>query len=217
MTSDINPEAALAFMKNSVAARLVVREVKNMEAALDLALEVTAKKEKAPNLLLGSPTGESPGGLSPVGDMKSLDPSCGRKTLFIDGVSGELYRKYFEKGERMGFHVFRENAALFGGGIDAAFSVASLGIAATATCVLESYPEEGRAASELCEIHVIALPKSKIVTSLYETESFLEEALGRNGNYISFITGPSRTSDIERVLALGVHGPLELYAALVDE
>jgi L-lactate dehydrogenase complex protein LldG len=36
-------------------------------------------------------------------------------------------------------------------------------------------------------------------------------------NYISFITGPSRTADIERVLTIGVHGPGRLIIVVVDE
>jgi L-lactate dehydrogenase complex protein LldG len=32
---------------------------------------------------------------------------------------------------------------------------------------------------------------------------------------LSFITGPSRTGDIERILVLGAHGPKELYLVLV--
>ena len=36
-------------------------------------------------------------------------------------------------------------------------------------------------------------------------------------NYLSMITGPSRTADIERVLTIGVHGPVRLIIIFVDE
>jgi L-lactate dehydrogenase complex protein LldG len=40
---------------------------------------------------------------------------------------------------------------------------------------------------------------------------------GRLPSMLSFITGPSRTGDIERILVLGAHGPKQLFVILVDE
>ena len=36
-------------------------------------------------------------------------------------------------------------------------------------------------------------------------------------SFISFITGPSRTADIEKTLIIGAHGPKELYVFLIDD
>jgi L-lactate dehydrogenase complex protein LldG len=49
----------------------------------------------------------------------------------------------------------------------------------------------------------------------------LAAVLGRiqpsKAGYLAMITGPSRTADIERVLTIGVHGPLRLIVVFVDE
>ena len=49
------------------------------------------------------------------------------------------------------------------------------------------------------------------------TISWLADADPARMNYLSMITGPSRTADIERVLTIGVHGPVRLIIIFVDE
>jgi len=94
---------------------------------------------------------------------------------------------------------------------------AARGIAETGTCVVVTDDEETRLATMLPEVSVIVLRTADIVPHLADTAAFLRErqADGRI-SYTSYITGPSRTADIERVGAIGVHGPLELHIILVE-
>ena len=87
-------------------------------------------------------------------------------------------------------------------------------IADTGTLVTDAAPVERRLVSTLPVIHVAVVATDAI-------EADMPEALARihpnQCGYISIITGPSRTADIERVLTIGVHGPSRLIIVFVDE
>ena len=63
----------------------------------------------------------------------------------------------------------------------------------------------------LGEVHVAIFDEGRIVADLDAAAQPLTEMLQRSPGQVSFISGPSRTADIERVLAIGVHGPQELH------
>ncbi len=116
-----------------------------------------------------------------------------------------------------GFHLIEKNLRKYGGGVDIGFTYADAGIAETGTLMIDSSSEELRLATMLSEFHVCVLPKSRIVADSYDAEEKLVQGMTKNANYTAFITGASRTADIERVLALGVHGPLELHILLLED
>jgi L-lactate dehydrogenase complex protein LldG len=97
------------------------------------------------------------------------------------------------------------------------FTVAEYGIAETGTLVLDSAEEDIRLATMFCDIHVVILPASKIAARDTDIEPEVEKMLKPPGGYVAFITGASRTADIERVLAIGVHGPRELHILIMEE
>ncbi|MFZ5652017.1 MAG: LutC/YkgG family protein [Bacillota bacterium] len=73
-----------------------------------------------------------------------------------------------------------------------------------------------RLVSTLPPVHVALVPAGNIAATPGDAIKMIC-AGGRPPGYLSFITGPSRTADIERVLTIGVHGPEKLYVILVDE
>ncbi len=102
-------------------------------------------------------------------------------------------------------------------GVDIGIAEAELGIAASGTCMLNSESEDVRLASMICEIGVILLKKSQIYPDLPSIAPILRAAQSKNTSaYTAFISGPSRTADIERIPAIGVHGPLEQHIILLE-
>ena len=85
------------------------------------------------------------------------------------------------------------------------------GLADTGTVVQDATDPALRLVSTLPEIHVALLPASRILPGLADVVPKLDP--GR-APYIAFITGPSRTADIERVLTIGVHGPGRLVIVI---
>ena len=101
--------------------------------------------------------------------------------------------------------------------IHTAITSVEWGIAETGTLVLNASSEDVRLATMLAETHVALLPASKIKPDAETLEKDLDGILKTEPSaYLTFITGASRTADIERVLAIGVHGPQELHILIMD-
>ncbi len=102
-------------------------------------------------------------------------------------------------------------------GVDIGFTIADLAIAETGTLVVNSPSEDLRLATMLCLYHVCLIHRSTIVEDAFAAEQYLLKYLYKTPGYTTFISGPSRTTAIERVPTLGVHGPLELHILLLED
>jgi L-lactate dehydrogenase complex protein LldG len=100
--------------------------------------------------------------------------------------------------------------------LDIGFTICEAGIAKTGTLVINSSDENLRIATMLCDIHVAVVKASDIVGSASHLSCKLKDDMNSSSNYTAFITGASRTADIERTLAIGVHGPLELHIIILE-
>jgi L-lactate dehydrogenase complex protein LldG len=93
---------------------------------------------------------------------------------------------------------------------DVGISTAQAAIAETGTLVLDSADERHRLVSLVPPVHIAIVDASRICETLAEALALLrqDKELSRA---VTFVTGPSRTADIELTLTVGVHGPQELY------
>jgi len=117
-----------------------------------------------------------------------------------------------------GINVLEEPLRDHAGCLDTSLTWVDYGIAETGSLMLASDVEDIRMATMLAKIHIAILPITKIRLNTESIETELDDILKNNApSYTAFITGPSRTADIERVLAIGVHGPIELHLLLIKE
>jgi len=208
MAAKESPTVELFKKKAAVVSAKIV-EVKDLAEAMAYALDICEQKEACELLFTGCEENLSP-------NASGLCKRAEAKMIAAPGLGKKDFAVLEKQGKEKGFTVIREGMRGYLSGIDVGFAVADMGIAETGTCIVPSESEDLRLSTMVCEINVIALPKSAIVNSLHDTEAYLNKTLQQDAMYTACITGPSRTADIERVLALGVHGPLELHVALME-
>jgi len=94
---------------------------------------------------------------------------------------------------------------------DAGISECDALVAQTGSVLVTCRSAGGRALSVLPPHHVVLARREQLLGDLSDAFALLKKKYGDNyPSFISLITGPSRTGDIERVLVLGAHGPKKL-------
>jgi L-lactate dehydrogenase complex protein LldG len=88
-------------------------------------------------------------------------------------------------------------------------------IAETGTLMLVSGPETPASVSLLPETHVAVVRESRIVADMEAAWALARTELGALPRAVNFVSGPSRTGDIERTIVLGAHGPYRVHVIVV--
>lgn len=152
--------------------------------------------------------GDAAGAASAVEEI--LAEHGARKVAFSDAP---ICRDLLERlGENVETVDPSDREALFGA--DAGVTSAQHAVAETGTLVLVSSDERHRLASLVPPLHVAVLRTD----AMLDTMAAALRAVHADGPAptVTFVTGPSRTADIELTLVVGVHGPRHLHVVLVD-
>lgn len=100
--------------------------------------------------------------------------------------------------------------------VDAGITEMVWAVAELGTLVQYAVDVNERLCSAFTPIHFALVRTSSLIGTLPEALNVIDKEPQIPG-FVRFVTGPSRTSDIERVLTIGVHGPGELIAIFVDD
>lgn len=90
-------------------------------------------------------------------------------------------------------------------------------VAETGTVLLISSSSTPNATSLLPDTHIAIVKTSRIVVGMEEAWNLVRGELKQLPRACSFISGPSRTADIEQTLVIGAHGPYRVHIILLDE
>ena len=94
-------------------------------------------------------------------------------------------------------------------------TAAFVGIAETGTLMLLSGPETPATVSLLPETHISVLESGRIVATMEQAWDRLRAERGGLPRAVNFVSGPSRTADIEQTVTLGAHGPYRVLIIIV--
>ena len=186
-------------------------EAKDFADAMQYAVDVTLKKRACEMLM--PVAGEQYGPESENGIPTQLV-----RHIAVPGFTDEEFAALEAKAEGTGIKLLRSGLRNHLGGFDTGITKAEALITDSVTCIVNSNSEEVRIGSMVAELSIMLVKKSTLLDRLEDSAPLMLDLLNRGGaSYTAMITGPSRTADIERVGALGVHGPLELHIVLLED
>jgi len=208
---EVNTELVELFCAKATLVSAKIFEASSMQDAVDYVIDVCEKK--APCELLAEEPGTEQGPKSENGQPTRLE-----RFIAVPGMDKNWQDAMDAACEKKGFRCLKDGLRNYLAGFDIGVAPAQLGVADSGTCLVISDNEETRISTMICEISILVLSKSTIYKDLPAIAGQLR-LIQNTGKptFTALITGASRTADIERVLAIGVHGPLELHIILLED
>lgn len=96
-------------------------------------------------------------------------------------------------------------------------TTARAAITETGTVILQENDLNRRSVSLMTEKLIVLCPLDQLLPTLDDAANVLREIASDGHSYATFVSGPSRTADIERQLTIGVQGPGELHVIFVED
>ena len=206
---EINTALVQAFTEKARMVAATVVEKASIAEALDYVVQI-CKAKKPCELLAQENVEKGPNGPNGV-------PTRVTKIIAAPDLAQDDFDALKALAEKEGFACINSGVRKHLAGIDVGVSFAELGVAASGTCMCNTDKEDVRLAGMISEIHAVLVKKSTIYPDLPSIVQLLRKRMNSQpGTFTTLITGPSRTADIERVSAIGVHGPLELHIILLE-
>ncbi|KUO94582.1 LutC/YkgG family protein [Ferroacidibacillus organovorans] len=100
--------------------------------------------------------------------------------------------------------------------VEVSITGCSYAIAETGTIVLMSTPERGRSVAVLPSVHIVLINQDQIRPRMGDVMKNLSAQRTALPSSVHFISGPSRSSDIENDQTIGIHGPAAVFALIVE-
>jgi L-lactate dehydrogenase complex protein LldG len=89
-------------------------------------------------------------------------------------------------------------------------------IAETGTLVMLTAADSPSATALLPDTHIAVVRAGRVVAGMEEAFARIREERGSVPRAINFISGPSRTADIEQTVVVGAHGPYRVHIVVID-
>lgn len=88
-------------------------------------------------------------------------------------------------------------------------------IGETGTLLLLGAPATPKSTALLPETHICIAKKSRMVPTMEDAFALMRSEIGEPPRAVFFVSGPSRTADIEQTLVIGAHGPYRVHVILI--